>query len=162
MRVALAFLAAVCCQSVFAQPAFYKDQVLTIPQGAVLSSGNITYFESIQLQDAGNGSFVVAGAEERSLVSVDSVDVVIMESFPVQVSVGVSGNKSVPCVDLLTPAVSFKDDTFIVALAESSGADVTCIAVLDPFETSIPLDVKGLPTGTYQVNVNGVVSEFSL
>ena len=163
MRIALVLLTAVCCQSVLAQPAVYKDQVLTIPQGAVIGTDDVTYFESIELQATDDGSFVLVAAEQRSLVYVDSVDVVIMESFPVQVSVTVSGNKSVPCVELLTPAISYKENTFTIALAESQlGPAETCIAVLDPFETTFALDVKGLAAGDYQVNVNGVTTEFSL
>ena len=163
MRLALALLTVVCCQSVWAQPAVYKDQILTIPQGAVIGTEDVTYFESIELQATDNGDFVLVAAEQRDLVYIDSVDVVIMESFPVQVSVTVSGNKSVPCVELLAPAISYKENTFTIVLAESRlGPAETCIAVLDPFETTIALDVKGLAAGDYQVSVNGTKAEFSL
>jgi hypothetical protein len=33
--------------------------------------------------------------------------------------------------------------------------------VLAPFETQIPLDITGLDSGTYSVNVNGIESTFT-
>ena len=87
----------------------------------------------------------------------------IAESLPVQVSLFVTGNKSVPCVNLQTPAIFRDGSSFTIALAETSlGPAESCIAVLDPFETTIPLDITGLNSGTYTVNVNGVESSFSL
>jgi len=37
-----------------------------------------------------------------------------------------------------------------------------CIQVLAPFEEIIPLEVYGLPAGTYTVDVNGVQATFDL
>jgi inhibitor of cysteine peptidase len=37
-----------------------------------------------------------------------------------------------------------------------------CIQIIAPFEETIPLEVYGLPAGTYTVNVNGVQGTFSL
>lgn len=49
-----------------------------------------------------------------------------------------------------------------MALAETKMDPAeNCIAVLDPFEMQIPLDITGLDSGTYFVNVNGVKSSFS-
>ena len=85
-----------------------------------------------------------------------------MESFPLQVSLSVSGFLSVPCVELLGPAVSYTEGLFQVVLAESTmGPAETCIAVIEPFETRVPLEVAGLPAGTYTVDVNGQQAEFT-
>lgn len=163
MRLLVAMIVLLASHTVLAQPALYEDMVLTIPQGAVIDDGEVAYFESIQLQAVDGGGFVLVAAEERSLVSVDSLDILVMESFPLQISVAVSGHKSVPCVQLLTPAVSFKDNRFLVTLAESQlGPAESCIAVIDPFETAVALDVIGLKAGTYGVTVNGVETEFTL
>ena len=76
----------------------------------------------------------------QNLVMVDSVEVLLLESFPVQVSITVAGNKSVPCVELQPVAVSREGDLFTVVIAETSlGPAETCIAVLDPFELSVAL-----------------------
>ena len=150
------------CSIVNAQPAIYQDGVLSIPQGAVIAGDDPAYYTDIQLADDGAGNFQLLAAQPNNLVSIDSVDVLILESFPLQVQLRVSGNKSVPCVELLTPAVSRKDNVFTVVLAESTlGPEQSCIAVIDPFEIIISLDVLGLAAGTYVVRVNGVTAEFT-
>ena len=51
----------------------------------------------------------------------------------------------------------------MVVLAETKlGPAESCIAVTDPFETSVTLDVLDLPAGTYTVKVNGVTAEFTI
>ena len=142
-----------------AQPAVYKGSELTIPQGVVISGDKPVYYENIVLSN-NDGSFVPQAAEMRTLANVDSASVNIMESLPVQVSVTISGTKSIPCIDLLTPAVVYADNTFNVVLAVSElGPAETCIQVTEPFETTVSLDVSGLGAGTYTVQVNNAVNE---
>ena len=150
--------------ALLAQPAIYQDQVLTVPQGAMIGAGDPVYFENIPLVADAEGRFTVASADQRPLVSISELSISMMESLPVQVSVNVSGNKSIPCVELLTPAVATTEGGFTVTIAESvlGPADGTCIAVLDPFETTVQLPVEGLAAGTYTVSVNGVTTEFTL
>lgn len=163
MRFSVLALMALVCPLVSAQPSTYQDQVLTIPQGVVVTGDNTAYYENIQLQEQANGSFLPMAAEPRNLVSVESVEVKVMESLPVQVSLDIQGYKSVPCVELLTPAVVYKEAVFTVTLAESSlGPDETCVTVIEPFSTTVPLDVEGLDAGSYVVRVNGVEADFTL
>jgi hypothetical protein len=156
----LGLFALVMSQLAMGQPATFQDDVLTIPQGAVIDSDNPAFFTNIQLSQGDDGQFKLAVAQANNLATIDTVQIVILESFPVQVSINVTGNKSVPCVELLTPAISRKDNLFIVVLAETSlGPEESCIAMIDPFETSFALDVSGLPAGTYTVRINGEVDE---
>ncbi|MEQ8952829.1 MAG: hypothetical protein RL120_01765 [Gammaproteobacteria bacterium] len=146
-----------------AQPATYRDGVLNIPEAAVTDPDDPAYFTDVQLQVDGDGALQIVAAEVTNPVTVEDVTVLIMESFPVQVSVLVAGYKSVPCVNLLTPAVDRKDNVFTVVMAESVlGPAESCIAVVDPFEVSVPLEVLGLSAGIYTVNVNGVTAAFTL
>ena len=146
-----------------AQPATYQDEVFSVPQGAILDADNPAYYNGIQLDYSGDGRFQLVAAQAANLVTVESLSVNIMESFPVQVSVTVNGNKSVPCVDLQTPAIGRQDKLFIIVLAETTlGPAESCIAIIDPFETTISLPVTGLPAETYTVRVNGVDIQFSL
>ena len=150
-------------QQAVAQPATFADGVLAIPQAAMIDGTNPVYYIDIQMVDNGDGTLSVVGGEQQNLVQVDSVEVLIMESFPVQVGLAVSGYKSVPCVELLPAAVARQDNLFTVVLAETLlGPAESCIAVIDPFETNVSLDVLGLSAGTYSVTVNGVEAEFEL
>ena len=145
-----------------AEPAIFTRGEMTIPEGVIISPDGNAYYTDISLAYDGKGALLIAGAKANSLVMVDNVDVLVMESFPLQVSLSVSGNLSVPCVHLLSPAVAFSNNHFSVVLAESNlGPAESCIAVLEPFETSVPLDVKDLPAGTYSVDVNGVETDFT-
>lgn len=167
-RFMFASLAALACQLVVAQlvvaqPALYKDGMLTIPQGAVIDGSGSAYFESIQLRVLENGNFELVAAEQRSLAAVESLDVLVMESLPLQVSVSVAGYVPTPCNSLLTPAVAYKDNTFTVTLAyRELGPAETCIAVIEEYTTSVALDVAGLSAGTYKVVVNDQETEFTL
>ncbi len=162
-KLLLGVFAIVISQSLFGQPAIYQDNLLTIPQAAAIDADSTVYYTNIQLSDDGNGNFKLIAAQSRNLVTVNSVQVLILESFPVQVIVAVSGSKSVPCVELETPAVSRKGNLFTVVLAETQlGPAETCIAMIDPFEASVTLDVFGLEAGTYTVRINGIEADFAL
>ncbi len=146
-----------------AAPAVFTKGELVIPEGAVISGNSSAYYSDITLAMDEQGSLVITGASKNSLVTVEEVDVMVMESLPLQVSLSVSGFLSVPCVALLSPAVSYANNQFTVVLAESTlGPAETCIAVLEPFQTTIALDVTDLPAGTYLVDVNGIETEFIL
>ncbi|MDT8399908.1 MAG: hypothetical protein RQ899_14985 [Pseudomonadales bacterium] len=150
-------------ESVQAEPAVLHDNLLLIPEGAVIGDIDSVYYKNIRLDYDGKGSFRVMSAEALSPVQIESVAVVISESLPLQASVEVSGIKSVPCVHLETPAILRGDQGFNIVLAESRlGPEESCIAIISPFETSIALDVTTLPDGDYTVKVNGVQTQFTL
>ena len=145
-----------------AAPAVFSHGKLTIPEGVLITEKGSAYFTDIVLAQNDQGGLSITGATINSLVTVENVEVLLMESFPLQVSLSISGFLSVPCVELLSPAVSYANAVFKVVLAESRlGPAETCIAVIEPFETSVPLEVAGLPAGTYTVDVNGQLAEFT-
>lgn len=162
-KLTFIFVVSLAAQMAGAQPATFSDGTLLLPQAALIDESNPVYYLDVQLADNGDGTLSVVGGEQQNLVLVDTVDILIMESFPVQVSASVSGNLSVPCVELLPAAVARKENVFTVVLAESVlGPAESCIAVLEPFTESVSLDVLGLSAGTYTVVVNGVEAEFTL
>lgn len=69
---------------------------------------------------------------------VDSTDILLMESFPVQVALRVNGNLPSPCHQ---PVWEVEDDgtTIHVTLATIADADRACTQVLVPAELSVPL-----------------------
>ena len=145
------------------QPAIYRDGALSVDNGAViLSSGNV-YYTNIELTMETDGKLVATAAEELPLVPIETVDVSLSGELLVQASLSISGNKSVPCVSLMPPAISFRDNHFEVVLAESKlGPEESCIAVIEPFTTSVDLDTTGLTAGEYSISVNGVDASFTL
>ncbi len=147
----------------FAQTATFKDGVLVIPNTAVIKPDGVDYYSGVQLRTTGDGRFELLEAQEQNLVSIESVTVNIPESLPLQASVVIKGNKSLPCTKLLEPGIFVEGGNFKIALAESTlGPAETCIAIIDPFETSITLDVSDLAEGVYSVDVNGTSVEFTL
>jgi len=93
---------------------------------------------------------------------VDSVDVNVMESFPVQVNVIARGNLPDACTTIGAVKLTPDGNTYRVEITTTRPADKACAEVLVPFEQNIPLEVRGLKAGTYTVDVNGVTGTFEL
>jgi inhibitor of cysteine peptidase len=95
---------------------------------------------------------------------VQSIEILIMESFPVQVAVLARGELPDACteIDQVDQRVDLEKHTLWVEITTVRPTDLACIQVLAPFEERIPLDVYGLPAGTYTVDVNGVTGTFNL
>jgi hypothetical protein len=152
------------CTAASAAPAIYRDNVMTIDAGALIQGNNRHYYGDIELQADASGKLMVKSATRLPLVYVDSVIADVVEADAERsVTLTIAGNKSVPCVALKDAAVSYKDKVFTVLLAETvMGPAESCIAVLDPFEVEVPLDIHALDSGTYTVEVNGDSSSFVL
>jgi len=93
---------------------------------------------------------------------VDDVQIMVMESFPLQISVTATGNLPDGCtfIDEENIEVVNNGNVFDIALKTKRPKDVMCTQALVPFEVNIPLDVYGLEKGVYTVNVNGVTETF--
>ncbi|MBA7477385.1 hypothetical protein ES707_12794 [subsurface metagenome] len=95
------------------------------------------------------------------LASVDEIDILILESFPIQINVIAKGNLPDPCTEISEVLQEKEGNTFFITIKTYSFSGF-CIQVLAPFEEIIPLEVYGLPAGTYTVDVNGVQDTFDL
>lgn len=95
-------------------------------------------------------------------IQVTGIEIVILESFPVQVHVQVRGYVPDSCSSVGPVIRERRGTTFHVTLRSIRDPDQVCAQVLTAFEMSVPLDVYGLPAGTYVVNVNGVTDSFTL
>jgi hypothetical protein len=99
----------------------------------------------------------------RGNAYINDVQLMIMESYPVQISLAVSGDLPTPCNELRY-AIEQPDEENRIYVEVYSVIDpgMMCVQVLDPFAKNISLPVQGLPDGTYAVYVNGeLVGEFS-
>jgi len=95
-----------------------------------------------------------------NLAHVNEIEILILESFPLQVHVVAKGYLPNPCtqIDQIIKSREANDFTVTIKTKTSPGP---CIQVIQPFEETIPLDVYGLPAGTYNVNVNGIEDSFT-
>lgn len=102
------------------------------------------------------------GEYEYGTVSVESIDIYIMESFPVQVSVEVNGYFPDGCTELKAIRTERFRNTFEVNISTKRPKDTICTQTIVPFTKMVPLDVFGLRAGSYNVSVNGITDSFEL
>jgi len=112
---------------------------------------------------SGDSSGTVTSEYISGLADVENVDLLVMESFPVQVSVVVSGRFPDGCTKISnSEQESLDQDKIGLNIYTVRPADIECDQQPIPFEQNFPLDVIGLPAGTYTVVVNGVTGTFEL
>jgi inhibitor of cysteine peptidase len=96
------------------------------------------------------------------VANVEDIEVMMLESFPVQASVVVRGYLPDACTSLGS-IVQFRDGNMLkVRIQTTRAPDKMCAEVIVPFEETVSLDVAGLKAGTYTVDVNGVTETFTL
>ena len=93
---------------------------------------------------------------------IDSIDVLIMESFPVQVAAMVSGNLQDGCTAIESVSASHEGNTFTIDIQATRPADAICTQALVPFEERVSLDVLGLEAGDYTVVFGDASASFTL
>lgn len=96
----------------------------------------------------------------RGNVFVDSTDLLILESYPLQFMLALKGSLPTPCnqlrVDVNPPD---SENKIIVEVYSVVPADAICAQVVEPFEENFPLG--SFPAGHYTLWVNGeLVTEF--
>jgi len=99
---------------------------------------------------------------ERFLVAPDTAEVLLAESFPVQVRLEVTGELPDPCATLGWLVPPGDDQGRIqLSLFMDRPTDAACIQVVTPFAATIPLGT--FERGSYAVFVNGTqVADFVL
>lgn len=106
----------------------------------------------------GNGDIVLT-----SDAVVENLSVMVMESYPVQVSVRVSGYLPDGCTTIREVRASREGDTFTInIITQRPGGDVACTMAIVPFEESVSLEVEGLPAGDYRVESGNLRESFTL
>lgn len=99
---------------------------------------------------------------ERGTVHLDleSSEIIVMESFPVQVNVVLRGALPDPCHELrIVPSEPNEDNEIEIEVYSLVDPSQACITVIEPFEATVSLG--SIPSGSYTVLVNGeVLGEF--
>ena len=111
-----------------------------------------------------DGEIIIEAPEKiiEGEATTESVGIVILESFPVQVHVNVSGYLGDGCTTLGEITTTQEGSTFFVKIITHRPMEAICTQQLVGFEETVALNVEGLPAGTYTVDVNGVTDTFTL
>lgn len=102
------------------------------------------------------------GAFELEPASIDRIELLTLESFPVQVYVRINGYLHDSCTTLDHISQTRVDNLFQVSVITKRPTDEVCAKLITWFEETVALEVYGLPAGTYLVDVNGVRETFTL
>ncbi len=105
--------------------------------------------------DVSDGDVMPDLGGEKTLAMVDDMEILILESFPVQVNVIVKGNLRNGCERIKEVMAKGYDEFYITITTEEEG-DI-CTQALTPFEETVSLDVEGLQKGVYEVSVNQMI-----
>ena len=95
-------------------------------------------------------------------VYLNSMEINIMESFPVQVSVTLLGDLPDGCTTIQSVESSLEGQIFTIIFRTHRPAGQMCTEALVPFEETVSLDVYGLPAGEYTVVANDLTETFTL
>lgn len=102
-------------------------------------------------------------ADPTKKADVQSVEIQILESYPLQVNALARGLlPDSGCTAIADVSQSRSGNVFTVVVLTKTNQQTVCAQMLTPFEQVIPLDVSSLLPGTYIVHVNGVEASFVL
>lgn len=90
-----------------------------------------------------------------SEAEISSVDILLLESFPVQVNVMIQGALPDGCTSIDRIDQQRNNNDFLLMVPTIRMTAALCMAQRQPFEESASLDVAGLAAGTYTVTVQG-------
>ena len=94
--------------------------------------------------------------------NVEDIDIVLLESFPLQARVIARGSFSDSCTRVAEIETLSGSYGFNITVRTARPADAQCAQVITPFEETIPLDIRGFAACNYTVTVNGVSETFEL
>ncbi len=158
----------------------YKDGYLTIP--SVSTGDQAGKFQDVVFKYTEQGTWQLLGVRSigtiitssgLGLTSIDKVDVIKTDSFPVQIFLRVTGLLD-DCYDARLGQINqrMEGSRFDVVITFNSFTSypptqvapgvISCLPSIKSFQKTIPLSVYGLSAGTYSYNVNGTTGTFTL
>ncbi|RXA19785.1 hypothetical protein EQO05_08040 [Methanosarcina sp. MSH10X1] len=94
--------------------------------------------------------------------NVESIQILTLESFPVQIQVIAEGYLPDGCTEIDEIKTEREGNAFNINMSTKRPTDAICTQAIESFTETIPLEVEGLKAGNYTVNVNGVTGSFEL
>lgn len=131
-----------------------------ILSGCIEQEKNNTDNESVNNTTSGQGD----NEEEYTYgtATVENIQIMTLESFPVQIHVLAEGYLPDGCTEVYTVTTEREGNTFNVNISTKRPKDAICTQEIVPFNETISLEVHGLKAGNYTVNVNGVTGSFEI
>ncbi len=105
------------------------------------------------------------GGAQDVAIYIKSTDLLVAESYPVQISLHVTGDLPTPCHSFnYSYQIGSPNDRFRIDVSawSESDPDAVCVQVLEPFDVNIAIPMEGAPQGSYSVWLNGEkIGDFS-
>ncbi len=92
--------------------------------------------------------------QDPNLAVIDTIEIQVLESFPVQYKAVVSGNFANGCQSLGEPSQEIEKNKININLPIKTAGEM-CTQALVPFTESISIDSSKLKSGSYELNING-------
>lgn len=131
----------------------FQNSILTVPRIDTVTQ--VGQFQNAQFKLANDGRWDLLTVTEAKLATIEADSVLVTNTKPAQAFVKASGYFPNGCYGLGSINVRKKDNLFEVAIHKVElQTFAVCTQALVPFNVTVPLDVYGLASGTYQVSVN--------
>lgn len=138
-----------------------RSRTLSIPRVDIATATGP--YRNARLVLAEDGRWDLRALTEAKLATVESVEVLKVDTKPAQVFVQISGYLPTPCDGLAPVSVRRTDTRFDVAVRQLVlQTFAACVQVIAPFKFTTALEVFQLPAGRYDVAVNGITRSFVL
>lgn len=140
-------------------PAMYiiLDETIDIPAtllaGDTLVSVNEYIINELETQ--------LMSDSNKVMTNINSVTINVMESFPMQISLEVSGEHPDGCDYPVMIDQEREDNVVTVSIYREVPPDVMCPMMLNPYEATIKLD-DSFESGSYEIRVNGVIENIDI
>lgn len=125
------------------------------------NAGNTTN-DSQGISGTNNSQGISEGDYVYGAANVESVQIITLESFPVQIQVIAEGYLPDGCTEIDKVKTEREGHVFNINISTKRPKDVVCTQAIESFTETIPLEARGLEAGNYTVNVNGVTGSFKL
>jgi len=138
----------------------YRITVESMATYAEVQAAVETLLATLEFQPPQLGAALPAVAAEEPIV--ESIEVLVLESDPVQVEAVVRGQLPDACSFIERTEVLRAGNTFRIRMTAARQPNQRCAPMLTPFEQVVPLVVPNPATGTYTVQIGEMVEEFTL
>lgn len=96
------------------------------------------------------------------LAGVEEIEIVVLDTDPVQVRVAVYGWLPDSCTTIRNVEQTREANVIYLRIITTRPGGVMCAQMIKRFRKTFPVDTQDLPPGTYTLDVSGKTKEFAL